>query len=57
MDKKLKELKNNFEVNHASRMEELEKAVESLEKTQAQKPEETKNTRTLGKLNDLLASL
>ena len=56
--KELKEIKNNFTLNHAARMVNLSKAVESLEKTQ--KPEETKNTKntkTLEKLNDLLASL
>lgn len=55
--KELKNIKDSFKVNHASRMEELEKAIEELEKTQAQKPEETKNTKTIAKLNDLLASL
>ena len=59
--KELKNIKNNFEVNHATRMEELNeelnKAIESSRKTQKSKPSETKNTKTLSKLNDLLASL
>ena len=57
MNKKLKELKNNFKVSHAARMVNLGKAIESLEKAQASEPKETKNTKTLSKLNDLLASL
>lgn len=57
MNKKLNEIKNEFKDNHAARMAELNSLVESLEKTQAQKPEETKNTKKLEKLNDLLASL
>lgn len=57
MDKNLNEIKNKFTINHAARMEELNKAMSSLEKTQAQKPEETQNTKTLRRLNDLLASL
>ena len=55
--KELEKIKNNFKVNHAARMANLNKAMESLEKTQAQKPEETKNTKALSRLNDLLASL
>ena len=57
MNKKLNEIKNTFQVNHAARTVNLNKAIESLKKTQAQKPEETKNTKTLAQLNDLLASL
>ena len=57
MNKKLNEIKNNFKVNHAARMEELNKAIESLEKTQKPEPKETKNTKTIRKLSDLLASL
>jgi len=56
-NEELKELKNNFRNNHAARMVNLKKASESLEKTQAQKSKNTKNTETLRKLNDLLASL
>lgn len=55
--KELKEIKDKFKVNHASRMANLNKVIKSLEKTQAQKPEETKNTKALSRLNDLLASL
>ena len=55
--KKLKEIKNNLKVNHAARMVNLEKAIESLEKTQKSKPKETKNSEKFSKLNDLLASL
>ena len=55
--KELKEIKNSFKVNHAARMVNLEKAIESLEKTQKSKPKETKNTKALSRLNDLLASL
>ena len=57
MNKKLNEIKNNFKVNHAARMVNLNSGIESLEKTQKSKPSETKNTKTLSKLNDLLASL
>lgn len=57
MNKKLNEIKNNLKVNHAARMEELNKAIESSRETQASEPKETKNTKTLRKLNDLLASL
>ena len=57
MDKKLKELKNNFKLNHAARMVNLEKAIESLEKTQASEPKETKNSEKFKAMADLLASL
>jgi len=57
MNKKLNEVKNNFKVNHAARMVNLEKAIESSRETQAQKPEETKNTKKIVELNDLLSSL
>lgn len=57
--KELEAIKNKFKVNHASRMADLVKAIESSR--EAQKPEtkekETKNTKTLAQLNDLLASL
>ena len=55
--KELKEIKNEFKVNHAARMVNLNKAIESSRETQASEPKETKNTKTLSKLNDLLASL
>lgn len=55
--KELNEIKNKFKDNHAARMAVLNKVIESFEKTQAQKSEETKNTKTINRLNDLLASL
>ena len=55
--KELKEIKNNFTLNHAARMVNLSKAVESLEKTQASEPKETKNTKKFKAMADLLASL
>ena len=55
--KELNEIKDKIKNNHAARMVNLEKAIESLEKTQKSKPKETKNTKTLAQLNDLLASL
>lgn len=57
MNKKLNEIKNNLKVNHAARMVNLEKAIESLEKTQKSKPKETKNSEKFKAMADLLASL
>lgn len=49
------EIKNKFKVNHAARMVNLKRAIKSPEKPESSR--ETKNTKTLRKLNDLLASL
>lgn len=57
MNKKLNEIKDNFKVSHAARMEELNNAIESLEKTQKAKPSETKNSQKIKAMADLLASL
>lgn len=55
--KELKNIKNNFEVSHATRMEELNEAIERLKKTQKSKPSETKNSEKFKAMADLLASL
>lgn len=55
--KELKEIKKNFEINHAARMEELNKAMKKIEKTQKSKPSETKNSEKFKAMADLLASL
>lgn len=55
--KKIKEIRANFKVNHAARMVNLNKAINSLKQSQKAKPSETKNTETLGVLKELLASL
>lgn len=55
--KELKNIKNEFKDNHAARMEELNKAIESLKKTQKAKPSETKNSSEFKAMADLLASL
>lgn len=53
--KELKDIKNEFKVNHATRMEELNKAIKSL--TQNSETSETKNTKKIKAMADLLASL
>lgn len=50
----LNEIKDEFKINHASRMEELNKAIK---KTQKSKPSETKNSQKFKAMADLLASL
>lgn len=55
--KELKNIKNNFKDSHATRMEELNKAIERLKKTQASEPKETKNSEKFKAMADLLASL
>ena len=57
MRKELDEIKVNLEVNHAARMEKVNEAIESLKKTQASEPKETKNSKRLKAMADLLASL
>ena len=58
MGKELKEIKNNFKVNHAARMVNLERAINSLKKTQNSESSGTKkNQSRLKACNDLLASL
>lgn len=54
MNKKLDKIKNNFKNNHASRMEELNKAIEKAQKPE---PKETKNSEKFKAMADLLASL
>lgn len=51
--KELEKIKNNFKVNHAARMANLNKAM----KPESPEPKETKNTKKLAQMNDLLASL
>ena len=56
--KELKNIKNNFKVKHAENMEELNKAIERLKKTQNSESSGTKkNQSRLKACNDLLASL
>jgi len=58
MNKELNMTKTEFEKNREKRMEELEKAVESLKKTQTSESSGTKeNQSRLKACNDLLASL
>lgn len=56
-NEELKNIKVNFESSHAARMEELNKAIRRLDKTQKSKPSETKNSRKIKAMTDLLASL
>ena len=56
--KELNEIKDKIKNNHAARMVNLEKAIESLEKTQKSESSGTKkNQSRLKACNDLLASL
>ena len=57
MNKKLNEIKNEFKDTHASRMGELNKAIERLKKTQKSESSETKNSQKIKAMADLLASL